>query len=77
LPFCHPEHVIVRVGALAAGWQHGLERAVARAACLVGDQDVCLLRWRFDFARTVTNVATALASAVAFLTDANRFGHGI
>jgi hypothetical protein len=33
---------------------------------------VCFLSWRFDFARTATNVATALASAVAFLTDANR-----
>jgi hypothetical protein len=30
-----------------------------------------LLRWWFDFARTATNVAAALASPVAFLTDAD------
>jgi hypothetical protein len=32
---------------------------------------VCFLRWRVNFARTATNVAAALASPVAFLTDAN------
>ena len=32
---------------------------------------MCFLRWRVNFARTATNVAAALASPVAFLTDAN------
>jgi hypothetical protein len=47
--------------------------AVAAGAVCPAEVDprVCLLCWWFDFARTATNVAAALASPVAFLTDAN------